>query len=306
MAATEQVNRHLDGTARLQELSAHTNVWAIGAIMFELLTHEGVAYYLNDDKWTINEVFKDIPNLRNPKYSGALTELIRLCLMPNPWDRPSIEELELRIGTRSRSILDAYAANPSLQQKDRLYYRGSEINQMPPGNWHYWNPVVKDVPHPSDPTDSQEPKNPFTDDIVYPPFPSTELSSFEEKYAEYLAGIGNGSHENGHKVPTARTGDGIGKPVVISDSSTPRGNDKKNPIMISSSHEENSIDKRAKRDRRHQNKELGGKEGDGSDGRNLSNVSRTGQHSVGSEESSDNSDDSETRRRMAIKKLPGS
>ena len=115
VALTAQIKRHLDGTAQLQELSAKTNIWAIGAIMFELLTHEAVAFYLNDDEWTVNEVFKDIPNLCNPKYSDALTELIRLCLMPDPWDRPSIEELELKIGARSQSILDAYAANPSLQ-----------------------------------------------------------------------------------------------------------------------------------------------------------------------------------------------
>ena len=297
-----QINRHLNGTARLQKLSAHTNVWAIGAIMFELLTHEAVAYYLNDDEWTVNEVFKDIPNLRNPKYSGALTELIRLCLMPDPWDRPSIEELELKIGARSRSISDAFAANPSLQEKDRLYYRGSEINQMPPGNWHYWNPVVNDVPHPSDPTDSQEPKNPFTDSIVYPPFPSSELSDFEENCAEKPAGGGNGSHEKGHKVPKSRIGDRVGRPVVISDSSTPRGNNNKNPIILSDSAENDSMDKRAKRDRRHQMHELGRKEGDRSDGRDGNNVIRTGEHSVGSEASSD---DSETERRMAIKKLPG-
>ena len=272
--------------------------------MFELLTHEAVAFYLNDDEWTVNEVFKDIPNLRNPKYSDALTELIRLCLMPDPWDRPSIEELELKIGARSQSILDAYAANPSLQQKDRLYYRGSEINQMPPGNWHYWRPVVKDVP---DSTDSQEPKNPFTDSIVYPPFPASELGNLEEKRAEGPAGGGNGSHDKGHKVPKGRVGDRVGKPVVISDelSSTPHGNNNKNPIMISDGVEEDSIDERAKRDRRHRVNELGGEEDDRSDGNIGSNVSRTGEHSVGSEESSDDSDDSEVKRRMAIKKLPG-
>ena len=291
----------------MQELSAQTNVWAIGAIMFELLTHEAVACYLDDDEWTVNEVFKDIPNLRNPKYSGALTELIRLCLMPDPWDRPSIEELELKIGARSRSILDAYAANPSLQRKDRLYYRGSEINQMPPGNWNYWRPVVKDVPRPSESTGLQEPKNPFTKSIVYPPFPSSELSNLEEKRAEEPPSGDNGSHDKGHKAPKGRAGDRVGKPVVIPDklSSTPRGNNNENPIVISDSIWVDSMDERAKRDRRHQITELGGKEDDRSDGSSGSNVSRTGEHSVDSEESSDDSDDSEVKRRRATKKLPG-
>ena len=300
-----QINGHLSGKARLQKLSAQTNVWAIGAIMFELLTHEAVAYYLDDDEWTIKQAFKDIPNLRNPKYSGALTELIRLCLMPDPWDRPSIEELELKIGARSRSILDAYAANPSLQRKDRLYYRGSEINQMPPGNWNYWRPVMKDVPNPSDSVGSQELKNPFTDVIVYPRFPTSELSYLKEYGTERPAGGGNGGHKKVHKVPKGRIGDRGAKPVVVSDASTPRGNNNKNPIVISDTAEEGSMDKRHKRDRRHRVNELGGKEGDQSNGSSGNKVNRTGKRSVGSEERSDDSDDSETRRRMAIKKLPG-
>ena len=302
-----QINKHLDGTARLQELSAQTNVWAIGAIMFELLTHEAVAYYLNDEEWTVNEVFKDIPNVRNPKYSGPLTELIRLCLMPDPWDRPSIEELELKIGARWQSILDAYAADPILQQKDRLYYRGSEINQMPPGNWNYWRPVVKDVPKPSDSIGPQEPKNPFTDSIVYPPFPTSELSSLEGKLAEEPAVSNNAGHGKDHKVPKGPRDDMVWKPVVIPDelSSTARGNNIKNPITISESVEEARTNDGVKRDRRHRVSELGRKEGDRSDERNGGNVSRTGEHSVGSEDCSDDSDDSEVRRRMAIKKLPG-
>lgn len=178
------MNRHRDGTAPLPKISAHTNIWGIGAIMFELLTHEAVVYYLTDDEWTVNEAFFDIPNVRTPRYSGALTELIKLCLMPEPWDRPSIEELELKIGTKCQRIMNEYTANPSLQKQDRLYYAGSEINQMPPGDWNYWNPVVKDVPKPSDLPDPKEPKNPFTETIKYPPFPTSELDGPEEQGGE--------------------------------------------------------------------------------------------------------------------------
>ena len=269
--------------------------------MFELLTHEAVTHYLYDDQWTVNEVFQDIPNLRNPRYSGALTELIRLCLMPDPWDRPSIEELELKIGARSQSILNAYAANPSLQQKDCLYYRGSEINLMPPGDWHYWRPIVKDVPNPSDSTASQEPKNPSADRIVYPRFPTSELSEPGGKFGEKLAGGGNGSHENGHKVSNGRVGDRVGKPVIISASSTPGGNDNRNPIIISDTAVEDRKDGKAKRDRRHH---TNGKEVARSDEGNGSSVSRSGEQNVGVEGSSDESDTSKTKRRRAIKKLP--
>ena len=167
--------------------------------MFELLTHEAVAYYLSDDEWAENEVFRDIPNVRNPRYSAHLTELIRLCLMPVPWDRPRIEELELKIGARCRGIFDAYAANPGLQLKERLYYRGSEINRMPRADWNYWRPVVKDVPGPTDSQYLQEVRNPFTDSIVYPPFPTSETSNVKEERAE------------------ERTGNNNRNPIIISD-----------------------------------------------------------------------------------------
>lgn len=193
--------------------------------MFELLTHEAVDYYLRNEKWAINEVFQDIPNVRTPKYSGALTELIKLCLMPDSWDRPSIEELEIKIGTRCQSITDAYAANPSLQQKDRLYYKGSEINQMPPGDWHYWNPVVGDVPHPSDLPDLQEMINPFTATIDYPEFPSSELSESEEKGGREGEIRGEDSHEprlgennvEDDRAQEGQKGGSVGRPITISD-----------------------------------------------------------------------------------------
>ena len=281
---------HLNGTRPLPKLSAHTNVWGIGAIMFELVTNEAVAHYLYNDKWTVNGVLTDIPNVRNPKYSGVLTELIRLCLMPDPWDRPSIEELELKIGARCQSITHEYAANPSLQQKDRLYYRGSEINQMPPGNLHYWNPVMSIVPHPSDPPDPNEIKNPFTDSIVYPPFPSSDQLSSEENRREGQNGNGDDSHDekdDKNKIPRGQRGHSAGTPIVISDNppSSPRGHDIRNPIIISDS---------------------GDREGGSPAEKNgRSKGSNRSEHSRSSEEGSDNSNDSEVRRRMAIKKLPG-
>ena len=282
---------HLNGTRPLPKLSAHTNVWGIGAIMFELLTNEAVAHYLYDNKWTVDGVFTDIPNLRNPKYSGVLTELIRLCLMPDPWDRPSIEELELKIGARCQSIMNEYAANPSLQQKDRLYYKGSEINQMPPGNGHYWNPAMSDVPHPSDPPDLNEIRNPFTDSIVYPPFPSSEQHSSEDKRGEGQNGNGNDSHDEeddkNNKKSKGPSGHSAGRPVVISDdtSSSSRGHGIRHPIIISDSRD--------------------GEGGGPGEENNRSKGNNRSEHSGSSEESSDHSDDSERRRRMAIKTLPG-
>lgn len=334
-ALRTQVTRHLHRTALLPTLSAHTNVWGIGAIMFELLTHEAVVNYLEDDEWTVNEAFKDIPNARNPEYSGALTELIRLCLEPEPWNRPSIEELKLKIEKRCQSIVNEHAANPSLQEQDRLYYRGSEINQMPPGNWNYWNPLMEYVPRPSEAPDRvRDPKNPFTDTIVYPPFPTSEVDGLEEEGEEENDGSGDedddkdsddgdesqddksddpSSGPNGndadHPIVVSSTGNDADHPVVVSSTGSDAddlvilsdaGDDADHPVIILDSNESHGSH--------------GSNESQGSHGSNESNESHGSQRSQGSQDnrssgggsnSSVDSDNSETRRRMAIKTLPG-
>ena len=302
-ALKEQIARHLTGTTLLPELAAHTNIWGIGAIMFELLTHEAVAYYLADDEWTVNEAFIAIPNLRNPKYSDALTELVKLCLMPEPWDRPSLDELELKIDARCQSIRDEYAGNPSLREQDRLYYRGSEINQMPPGNWNYWNPVMKDVPRPSASPDPNEPKNPFTDIISYPPFPTSELDDPVEEEGEVQ---GDDDKVGANPKPKGPRGAGVRKPIVLSDgsSSSPKGNDAKHPIIISNSDEEGPEERWGKNAFDEKDKADNGDERDWAKDNDESNGS-SGSEEENFSGGSDDSDDSDTRRRMAVKTVPG-
>ena len=179
--------------------------------MFELLTHEGVASYLIEDDWARNEVFHNIPNERNPKYSSALTELIRLCLMPDPRARPNIEELELKIGARCQTILDAYTANPNLREHDRLYYKGSEINQMPTGNWNFWHPIMEIVQRPSEPPDSNEPNNPFTSPIVYPRFPTSKTDGLAEGPEEAQGGGDEDGNKDDGIPPGPREDDEISK-----------------------------------------------------------------------------------------------
>ena len=239
-----QLRRHLDGTAPLPKLSAHTNVWGIGAIMFELLTHEAVVTYLVDDEWTVDEAFIDIPNVRNPRYSGALTELIRLCLEPEPWDRPSIEELELKIETKCQSILNEYAANPDIQERDRLYYKGSEINEMPPGNWNYWYPYLEYVPRPSEaPDPRRDPVNPFTARIKYPYFPTSELDGPEEDgTSDDDTDSDDDDEDQDDETPGGPKVNGARAPVVAGPSSSHGGKDIDHPLVLSSGNIGSDID----------------------------------------------------------------
>ena len=235
--------------------------------MFELLIHEPVAHYL------VDMVLDDVPNARNPKYSSTLTDLIKLCLMKEPGERPRLEELELKIGTKCQSISTEYAANPSLIEHERLYYKGSEINQMLPGegNGNYWQPVREILTNPSAYSGLHAFKDPLTERIIYPPRPGIEKDGPEVAGGEAQKendDVGSNKDVGHHGARQVKTDGGADNPVVLS----------------------------------YEDEEDGG----GRERGNVSDGDRDG--SNGSEDRSfserkpDDSDDSGTRRRMAIKK----
>lgn len=280
--------------------------------MFELLTHEAVAFYLDDDEWTVNEVFANIPNFGNPRYSDALTELIKLCLMPEPLDRPSIEELQVKIEAKCQSIIDEYAASPGRHEHDRLYYKGSEINQMPPGNWSYWHPGVEYVPRPSEPPDSHEPRNPFTDPIIYPYFPTSEVDGPEEEGAEVQDGNEDDNNDEDQEEAPARPQVGRLEDLTVASDDSPRGfagNNAHNPVIISDNDEEDGADETSESNEvnegdRVDNGRAGNSTNESSQSHG-SNGSNGSEDQKSSEGDSDDSGDSDVRRRMAIKKVPG-
>lgn len=279
--------------------------------MFELLTHEAIDEYLTDDEWTVNEVLVQIPNFRSPKYSSALTDLIKQCLMPNVLNRPSSNELKLIIRAKCQSISDEYIANPSLKAQDRLYYRGSEINQMPSGDWDHRYPGKDYVPRPSEASNPNDPKNPFTSVIVYPSFSTTELRSLRhEEDAQGKEYEDANEIEGNEEILVGSRGDG-GQEVqevilILDDPSRGTGGRRSNPFVISDSDEEHEVNERSVRSEVN--------EGDGVDDGEIGNRLNGDGESIGSnrsedekspEGSSDDSNDSEVKRRMAIKKLPG-
>lgn len=127
-------------------LSSYTNVWAIGATMYDLLTLHHVQRALHPGE--IDEDGEGLDQIRtdkDPEYSHALRHLVRSCLRPNPQDRPSIRDLRQTIesarlafkqeGSRLRGDNQS-VPHPS----ERLYYKGKEIEKMSPGRWVPTNP----------------------------------------------------------------------------------------------------------------------------------------------------------------------
>ena len=127
---------------RDDRLSSHTNIWGIGAVMYELLTLHSVQRALfphEVDPAGTREGLGPITTLKVPEYSTDLRSLIRKCLRPNPHDRPRIGDLEDQTAIFRKHFNDYYEGireQPTTPHEDeRLYYRGKEIEWMSTGNW---------------------------------------------------------------------------------------------------------------------------------------------------------------------------
>ena len=215
--------------------------------MFELWIHEPVTHFL------VDMVLKDVPDTHNPRYSSTLTDLIKLCLMKEPEERPSLEELELKIGTKCQSISSEYLANPSLFEHERLYYKGSEINQMPPGegNGNYWRPVLEVLTNPSAYSGPDYIKNPFTAKIKYPPRPGSENDGPEVAEGEAQKrndDVGSNKSLGNYDGRKLKTGAGADNPIVLSDEDEDGGVERErgagadNPIVLSSQGEDDGVE----------------------------------------------------------------
>jgi len=149
------------------KMLAHTNVWEIGATMFELLTLERVNYYYkelgNYGKLDAAALIKRYP------YQVLMTTILR-CLEPEPVDRITIEGLQIIIRQEQESFVDPFAVQPkenstNPDENDRLYYRGNEIENMPPGDW------IANHSTPEDTKDSDDVyRDPSLSPLRYPVF----------------------------------------------------------------------------------------------------------------------------------------
>ncbi|MCJ1467729.1 G2-specific serine/threonine protein kinase [Pseudocyphellaria aurata] len=148
--APEQQDTHDEGRYSLgpfRRLSSCTNIWAIGATMYDLLTlhHVKKALYrdeMDDDGEGLAEIHTD----REPEYTHRLRRLVRSCLRPNPRDRPSIRELQEAIRfSRSHFKLEGSRLGGEDQsaphESERLYFSSKEIAERS----DRWQPTDQDM-----------------------------------------------------------------------------------------------------------------------------------------------------------------
>ncbi|KAL8763023.1 MAG: hypothetical protein Q9194_007434 [Teloschistes cf. exilis] len=81
-------------------LGAYTNVWGVGAVIFELMTLKQVGNYLYTTRETQKDAEEALPQetidsiIANYGYSADLVNLVAACLRPNPTQRPSVGDVE--------------------------------------------------------------------------------------------------------------------------------------------------------------------------------------------------------------------
>lgn len=124
-----------------KQLSSQTNIWAVGAVMHELLTLHYVwpALFAGTAPRGTMEGLPDITTGKVPEYSIALRSLIQKCLRPRPDHRPRLARLRRKVGEYRQQLTDDLDQERTADlvplDEERLYFRGKEIETMAPGNW---------------------------------------------------------------------------------------------------------------------------------------------------------------------------
>ncbi|KAI9729282.1 MAG: hypothetical protein M1834_006953 [Cirrosporium novae-zelandiae] len=118
---------------RSRRLDSHTNVWAIGAVMYTMMTHYALPDWYADppdeENPNINEFcIEEIRTRREPEYSERLRTVIRECLRWDSDRRPTVQSLIDYIKFYHEKVF-----NREVAEEDVLFFRNNDINDMPPG-----------------------------------------------------------------------------------------------------------------------------------------------------------------------------
>jgi len=156
------------GERDTHRISSDANIWAVGAVMWALVTlrsvnilgaavnnilqGRGATRPDSDDTHVIAAFGADIQDL----YSKQLLQLIRDCTALRPWDRPRafhlLEILEARMQDVKRQVEKSTLEGD--EDRHMVYFKGSELNRLPEGD--------ADLPAPDDKFWSQ-----FADRLVW-------------------------------------------------------------------------------------------------------------------------------------------
>ncbi len=121
-----------EGKRPTRHILSPTNVFAIGATMFELVTLERADHWFDETRGLGALGSQVMRMANNLGYSHQLIELIMDCMNAEPTDRIDVKKLHSQI-KRHRDLIAKDYGSREPKNNDRLYYRGNEINEMSPG-----------------------------------------------------------------------------------------------------------------------------------------------------------------------------
>ena len=144
-----------EGKRPTRHILSPTNVFAIGATMFELVTLERADHWFDETRG-LGALGSQVMHMaNNSNYSHQLIELIVDCMNAEPADRIDVKKLHSQI-KRHRDLIAKVYGSREPKNNDRLYYRGNEINGMSPGKFV---PLAEKIERPdiSEPLDFMNP-----------------------------------------------------------------------------------------------------------------------------------------------------
>lgn len=152
-------------------IGSHTNVWAIGAVMYELMTLKRVFPAIVRCLGESRQGIEEIRTNHSPEYSHALRDCIQRCLRPKPLHRPFAATLREEVKSYRDTIRRETGENPKVG--DNVFYIGHDFKQLVSGSWQASQGAKEKKPH--------EPEQGFHDPelptVAFPIFPDANYVS---------------------------------------------------------------------------------------------------------------------------------
>ncbi|KAL9000177.1 MAG: hypothetical protein Q9169_001079 [Polycauliona sp. 2 TL-2023] len=125
-------------------LGTHTNVWQVGACMYELIVLTGVTYDLVKAK-NEGRVLGKVQTHRTPEYSKALTDLVHRCLKIAPGKRPTLKTLGEIIESRRSAFKDQWARGETVPEEAAVFLDPDQIDGMDVGPFVKGSHIIYDL-----------------------------------------------------------------------------------------------------------------------------------------------------------------
>ncbi|KAL8672009.1 MAG: hypothetical protein Q9168_003514 [Polycauliona sp. 1 TL-2023] len=113
-------------------LGTHTNIWEVGACMYELMVLTQVSYDLVKAH-NEGSVLGKIRTHRTPEYSRSLTDLVHQCLKIDPNRRPTLQKLESIIDSQRSMFRDRWARGQTIPNGAAVLLDPDQISRMAVG-----------------------------------------------------------------------------------------------------------------------------------------------------------------------------